>query len=199
MYLKDDYSFCTEKYSPKPRWGHSSMAVGNRMISWGGTFSGLPEVHTNDLKTKLTSIIEVFDIESGRWTQEATVGEPPLGVRGHCSTVLGGDVYYFGGFCGHDWCRHNSLHCLDIVNNTWRPLEPHNPTKGPMKKSRCGIVGFIDDGKHYLCVFGGTGHLNTANQSTATYIPWRENPNCGWTNEVHIFDFDSGKIKLRSI
>ena len=164
------------------------------MLIWGGTFSGLPEVHSNELKTKLTSFVEIFDIETGRWSQETTVGQPPLGVRGHCSTLLGGDAYYFGGFCGHDWCRHNSLHCLDTVNSTWRLVDPRNPTKGPMKKSRCGVVGFIESGKSYLCVFGGTGHLSTASNSNATYIPWKENPNWGWTNETHILDFESGRV-----
>ena len=45
--------------------------------------STLPEVHTSEQKTRLTSLIEVFDWETGRWNQESTVGPPPLGVRGH--------------------------------------------------------------------------------------------------------------------
>lgn len=184
-----------EKYNPKPRWGHSTATIGSKMIIWGGTHSGLPEEHTSDLKTKLTSILEVFDVEKGTWAQETTVGQPPLGVRGHCSATLDTDIYYFGGYCGHDWCRHNTLHCLDTINNVWRLVEPTNSTRGPMKKSRCGIVGFTDNNKQYLCVFGGTGHLSSASQTNATYIPWKENPNWGWTNETHIFDFETGIVR----
>jgi hypothetical protein len=57
-----------------------------------------------------------------------------------------------------------------------------------MKKSRSGMCHFELEGKVYLCLFGGTGSLSSANHSKADYIPWRENPNWGWTNEVHFFD-----------
>ena len=158
--------------------------------------SSLPEVHSNDLKTRMTSVIEIFDLETGKWTQESTLGQPPLGIRGQSSTTIGEEIYYFGGFCGHDWCRHNTLHCLDTTNRVWRMLEPHKISKGPMKKSRCGMVGFTENGKEYICVFGGTGLLNSANQPHATYIPWKENPNWGWTNEFHTFSFETGQCLI---
>lgn len=66
-------------------------------------------------------------------------------------------------------------------------------TKTPMKKSRCGMFHFEVDGNSYLCVFGGTGLLCSANQSQATYIPWRENPDWGWTNEIHFFELTNSK------
>lgn len=44
---------------PQPRWGHSCVAVNNKAILWGGMQAGLPEVHDNELKTKITSKIEV--------------------------------------------------------------------------------------------------------------------------------------------
>ena len=162
------------------------------MISWGGMQSTLPEVHTSEQKTRLTSLIEVFDLETGRWSQESTVGPPPLGVRGHAGAVIETDVFNFGGFCGHDWCRHNSLHCLDTINHVWRLVEPSNPSRAPMRKSRCGMVSFSENGQNLLFVFGGTGLLGSANQEKATYIPWKKNPDWGWTNEVHIFNFATG-------
>ena len=61
-----------------------------------------------------------------------------------------------------------------------------------MCKSRSGMFHFKINGEGYLCVFGGAGLLCSANHNEATYIPWRENPDWGWTNEVHIFALNTG-------
>ena len=62
-----------------------------------------------------------------------------------------------------------------------------------MKKNACGMVGFKDGGRDYLFVCGGAGMLCSANDPEATYIPWKENPNFGWTNETHVFELDTSK------
>ena len=136
----------------------------------------------------------MFDVFDGKWEQQQTYGYPPLGVRGHACSAVQNDIYYFGGFCGHDWCRHNSLHCFNFVTNSWKEIVPQSHAKkSPMKKSRCGMFHFKNDDGNYLCVFGGTGSLNSANHPNATYIPWRDNPDWGWTNEIHFFDLRNGK------
>ena len=84
------------------------------------------------------------------------------------------------------------MHCLDTLTNVWNPVVPQNPAKGPMRKSRSGMDHFKIDREDYLCVFGGTGLLCSANHTEATYIPWRENPDWGWTNEVHYFALNNG-------
>ena len=84
------------------------------------------------------------------------------------------------------------MHCLDTLTNVWRAIVPQNPAKGPMCKSRSGMVHFKIDGEDYLCVLGGTGLLCSANLTEAIYVPWRENPDWGWTNEVHFFALNNG-------
>lgn len=135
---------------------------------------------------------QVFDLHTAKWIQERTVGNPPLGIRGQACAAVGSDMYFFGGFCGHDWCRHNSVYCLDTLINVWREVIPINPAMNPMKKSRCGMFHFRMEGVDYLCVVGGTGLLCSANQTDATYIPWRENPDWGWTDEHHILALNNG-------
>lgn len=53
--------------------------------------------------------MDVFDLKKGEWSEVETYGSPPLGVRGYSCTAIGTKIYYFGGYCGHDMCRHSSL------------------------------------------------------------------------------------------
>lgn len=63
-----------------------------------------------------------------------------------------------------------------------------------MKKNACGIANFSEGDKEYLFVFGGVGMLCSANQPEAIYIPWKENPDFGWTNESHLFSLDTSNF-----
>ncbi len=74
----------------------------------------------------------------------------------------------------------------------WKDVPSSNPYKSPMKKNACGMVSFKDDGQDYLFVCGGAGMLCSANVPDAIYIPWKENPDFGWTNESHIFELSTG-------
>ena len=85
------------------------------------------------------------------------------------------------------------LSCLDTTTLQWTNIPPSNPYQSPMKKSSSGMVAFRDESKDYLFVFGGVGMLCSANQSEAIYIPWKENPDNGWTNEAHIFSPETSK------
>ncbi|XP_019859167.1 PREDICTED: uncharacterized protein LOC109587365 [Amphimedon queenslandica] len=184
--------FFQKRYQPKARWGHSCVPLGNKAVVWGGMQAGLPEVHQSPIKTQCTSVVEVFDVRTAKWIQEKTIGNPPLGVRGQACAAVGYDLYFFGGFCGHDWCRHNTVYCLDTLTNVWREVVPKNPGKTPMKKTRCGMFGFSLNSEDYLCILGGTGLLCSANLTEATYIPWKENPDWGWTNELHFYALRNG-------
>ena len=152
-------------------------------------------MHCSTQKTHLTSTVDVLDMQIGEWKQVDVHGTPPLGVRGYACTHIGSNIYYFGGYCGHDWCRHNTINILDTLSYQWIPVKCINPTKAPMKKNACGIAAFQSEGEDYLFVFGGAGMLCTANQPEAVYIPWKENPDYGWTNEAHVFNLKTGILK----
>ena len=89
--------------------------------------------------------------------------------------------------------------CLDATTMTWKDITCTNPQRSPMKKNACGMVPFKDNGEDYLFVFGGAGLLCSANQPEATYIPWKEDPNYGWTNEMHVYDLKTGMNKKEKI
>lgn len=82
--------------------------------------------------------------------------------------------------------------CLDSTTLEWSDIHCTNPHRSPMKKNACGMVSFKDGGHDYLFICGGAGMLCSANEPDAIYIPYKENPDYGWTNEAHVFDLSSG-------
>ena len=57
-------------YQPKRRWGHSAVLINKDLYAWGGKQDGLPEVHSSDLKLRMTSVVEVFRGRVGRWVSQ---------------------------------------------------------------------------------------------------------------------------------
>lgn len=188
-------SFTGKKYQPSPRLGHSTAVSGDRLYLWAGWQKSLPKLHSGGDKHKLTSIIEVFSLKTGEWSQLPTSGIPPLGIAYYACTCIDDDLYYYGGRCGHAGCHHNTLHRLNTVTMRWKEVSPSSSLIAPMKKAQCGIVSFKDKNKYYLFVAGGYGVLPTSSAQShhdATYIPKRGKPEYGWTNEAHVFDIHEG-------
>ena len=95
-------------YQPVRRKGHSTVRVGDCLYMWGG--SGLPKVHNNEEKKSKSSVMDVCHLETGRWEQKPTTGDPPLGVLTYAVAPIGNEIFYFGGHCNHKECYHNSLY-----------------------------------------------------------------------------------------
>ena len=186
-------SYPTDYYVPKKRSGHSTHVVGDYLYMWGGAIDGLPEVHDNKDKWRLTSVIELFHLPTGRWEQRSTNGKPPLGVARYASTVIGNRIYYFGGYCNHDQCRHNTLNSLTTDSLTWNEQFPINPSMGPMMKASCGMISLSFNNVDYLLVFGGYGPRPTSPQPGAQYNDNRHAPGNVRTNEHHYYQLSSGK------
>ena len=93
-------------------------------------------------------------------------------------------MYYFGGACNHDQCRHNSLHELDTDDLKWTFCLP-NTDDGPIKKSGCGMVAIHQD----LLVVGGFGSSPKNPQPLAQYDEG------GRTNEHHIHKLGTGELR----
>ena len=170
---------------------------------WGGSIDGLPKVHDNEVKQRMTSVIELFHLPTGKWKQQPTNGKQPLGVTRYASTVIGNRIYYFGGYCYHDMCHHNSLNLLTTDSLTWFNLFSTNPDNGPMLKSSSGMIPFILDGEDYLLVVGGFGPRPKSPQPGAQYhssskrlheffIAKFINVDI-FTNEHHYYKLSSGK------
>ena len=183
----------TGYYIPAKRFSHSTHIVGDYLYMWGGDIDSLPKVHDNEVKQKMTSVIEVFHLPSGMWEQRHTSGKPPLGVLGYASTVIGNKIYYFGGYCNHDKCRHNSLNSLITDSFTWNELFPTNTSMGPMMKSCSGMVPLKFNEEDYLMIVGGIGPRPVFPQPGARYSD--KGIFCSYvrTNEHHYYQLSNGK------
>ena len=124
-----------------------------------------------------------------RWHQQNTTGTPPLGVFVCASCAIGNKIYYFGGWCYHNECHHNSLHELDIENFNWTLCLP-NTENGPMKKNECGMVVF----NQTLLVFGGLGNPPRNPQPSAQYNGDGLGGELVCTNEHHFHTLGTGRL-----
>uniref|UniRef100_A0A1X7SML3 Uncharacterized protein n=1 Tax=Amphimedon queenslandica TaxID=400682 RepID=A0A1X7SML3_AMPQE len=100
----------TQIYQPVEREGHLQVEVGDYLYMWGGSQPGFPPVHNNEKKKSMCSVVEVCHLPTGEWVQKPTTGDPPLGVCGYAATVIRNEIFFYGGYCGHDDCYHNSLY-----------------------------------------------------------------------------------------
>ena len=169
------------------------MRVGDYLYMWGGYQPDLPEVHDNYKKKTMFSVMEVCHLASGRWEQKPTTGTPPLGVMGFASAVVGREIFFFGGYCGHDNCFHNSLFSFNVDTFNWKELSSTSPHHGPMMKSRCGMVAVQFDGVDYLAVTGGSNRKGQqpGTQHGAQY----ESGSYGaqFCDEIHYYKLSSGQ------
>ena len=161
---------------------------------WGGEQDGLPRVHDNKEKRRITSNVQHFTPSTGQWITRGTTGTPPLGVRSYCCTAINDLLYYFGGACGHDSCYHNSITQLDTVSLQWRELEPTDATRPVMRRGSGGMISFEHDGVHHLLMIGGLGSKPAVQLPHNKYI---ERSNGLWrTNEHSMYNISSSKVLL---
>ena len=176
------------------RADHRTVLVDGSLYVWGGNQIGLPLVHDSEEKRRITSNIQHFTPSTGQWITRGTTGTPPLGIIGYCCTAINDLLYYFGGYCGHYSCYHNSITQLDTVSLQWRELEPTDATRPVMRRGFGGMISFEHDGVHHLLMIGGYGSKPAVQLPHNKYI---ELPSGRWrTNEHSIYNILSSKILL---
>uniref|UniRef100_A0A1X7VFZ0 Kelch domain-containing protein n=1 Tax=Amphimedon queenslandica TaxID=400682 RepID=A0A1X7VFZ0_AMPQE len=139
-------------YQPVKREKHSTVRVGDYLYMWGGDQPDLPEVHNNEKKKSMCSVMEVYHLVTGRWEQKPTTGNPPLGVMGYAAAAIGNEIFYFGGYCGHPGCFHNSLYSFNVDTFNWKELSPTTSRHGPRMKWLCDMIAIKVNGLTALCV-----------------------------------------------
>ena len=175
-----------ELYEPSPRFGHGVAPVGGRGYLWGGRVQDT----FKSGRMKLASTIEIFDPCLETWEKQSTTGAAPPGLRDGACTSLLDSLYWFGGYDASSY--YNSLHSLDTTTLEWRELQPLNQADGPMKKTGCGMVSFLQD---QLAVFGGYGIPTGPTQPGAMLTKSIDfTDGRGWSNEFHVFDITEGTL-----
>ena len=126
-----------------------------------------------------------------RWEKQHTTGTPPPGVWGYSSCSSGTDIYYFGGYCGHDTCYHNSLLLLNVRTLIWTELFATTDRSGPMQKAYSALLAFDDQ----LLAFGGyryaSGEAHPSHPSPLA--KYEKDGAFVYTNEHHLFDRERGE------
>ena len=122
-----------------------------------------------------------------RWEKQHTTGTPPPGVRGYGSCCSGTDIYYFGGYCGHNSCYHNSLFLLNTAKLVWDELIPTTELSGPMRKLYCALLAFDDQ----LLAFGGSRKTDPGHPFPSS--KYEKSGSWVYTNEHHLFDQKRGE------
>ena len=183
------------EYQPNGRSEHTSQIIGNNLYISSAYQKDYPPIHDGEAKRRYNSHVEILNLATGNWRQCTTTGNPPLSVAGYTSAVIDNNIIYFGGFCGHDRCYHNSVHSLSVDTMHCEELFPTNPHSGPMMKIGCEMIPVKINGKYYLLVVCGQGpSVNTPQRDTAQYNG--KNMNNGFrTNEQHYFDVSTGKYR----
>ena len=170
---------------------HCTVSVDDSLYVWAGNQVGLPKVHDSEEKRRITSNIQQFTPSTGQWITRGTTGTPPLGVRGCCCTAISDQLYYFGGYCGHDICCHNSITQLDTISLQWRELEPTDATRPVMMRCDGGMISFEHDGVHHLLMIGGHGSKPAVQLPHYKYIESREEEGKWHTNEHSMYNLSS--------
>ena len=164
--------------------------IDNSLYLWAGDSDDLPDVHNSEEKKKVTSHVEVFDITTGKWNNQTIRGNPPLGVDGYFCATVDNKIYYFGGYCGHDKCFHNSLNELNISTLTWTQLQPTDDRIAVMKRSNGGMISSKGAGQHCLLLIGGFGSPPSIQLPQAQYYQYPYGKVS--TNEHNIYDLTTG-------
>eukprot|EP01031_Cornospumella_fuschlensis_P027787 gene27787-33561_t len=147
--------------APLPRWRHSATLFENTQIMVFGGF------HTTDHRL---NDVWVYDSVGSVWLQpnekhnrEAAVpcqlannewANVPPPRAGHSATLVGQNIYIFGGYGGLGYSRRDldDLHALNIYSWTWSKVTP----KGTAPEKRSGHQAVAVESKIYI--FGGSNN-----------------------------------------
>lgn len=172
-------------YEPSSCVGHTPVLVNDKLYLWGGLVKGLPRVHDGPEKRRFLSSVDVFEIDSGEWVRQETSGAPPLGVSGYCCAAVGDSLYYYGGYCGHDECYHNSVHKLSTSSMQWTVVPPYTQPPTEKRFSSSCMVAFRDGEEDLLYVVGSKGPDCARYYQQVSFSPR--------VFEQHIFSLITGK------
>lgn len=136
---------------PAPRWLHTAVAVGEKMVVFGG-------VSYSDI---ILGDVWMFDVKKLQWLQSNPKGDAILPREGHSAVVVQKTkMYVFGGISyGH--IPFNDVWEYNTAANSWKLVK----TKGegpPPRWMHTASVHKDDKGKERMFVFGGV---------TRNYIP----------------------------
>jgi len=125
---------------PAPRCGHRLLALGSRLILFGGGCGEQWDMKYSD--------VHVFNPETNTWLRPKIQGQAPV-CTFTVAFVLGVFLFVFGGQSLLDNNLTNDLYVLDTVSMEWSKLQAQNPYPSPRDMASGNVV---DNNMH---MFGG--------------------------------------------
>lgn len=124
--------------TPAPRDSHSAVAIGNKLIVYGG-----------DCGDRYHGDIDILDMDTLTWSRLSVQGSSP-GVRaGHAAVSIGTKVYIIGGV--GDKHYYNDVWVLDVITCLWNQLE----IRGQQPQGRFSHTAIVTDSD--IAIYGGCG------------------------------------------
>jgi len=124
--------------------GHSSVAVGNLVYTFGGRYGGTMGVGDD--------LAELWRFDS-IWSQVDVLGRKPTPRSYHAAASRGSSIFVFGGCSDHD--RLNDLWKFDTKEAQWEMLHAGGPEACPSPRGGSALVSTSDD--RLYCLFGYSG------------------------------------------
>eukprot|EP00466_Bigelowiella_natans_P016487 jgi/Bigna1/37230/e_gw1.19.115.1 len=113
---------------PCERKRHSAVTIGTSSEMWvfGGRVRGTEN-------KRLVNDLHKFDLDSMRWSEVKTFGEPPSPRCGHTMTYLPhlNKIIIIGGFTCTGLTEEGMLHALDLATMRWEEIMPPSPCPVP--------------------------------------------------------------------
>ncbi|WFD18012.1 hypothetical protein MCAP1_000224 [Malassezia caprae] len=139
----------TSGHAPLPRVGHAAVLVSNVFILWGGD----TKIRAEDVQD---DALYLLNLNNREWTRvvapHAQGGPGPVGRYGHSLSILGSNLFVFGGQLDDDFF--DELWRFDLnglkETPTWQLVRPS--TGGPPRRTGHSAVVYKDR----LYIFGGT-------------------------------------------
>lgn len=145
---------------PLARTHHSACGLEKLMYVYGGhtQLSG----YTNDLYKLDTSIMV--------WSLINTRGTPPAASHGHSATIIGTNMFVFGG-CVNDSPHYNSIRVFDTETNCWL----NKPSAKLLPEGRWGHSAFAYNGELYITGgWNGNTFFNNLQKFSPETFSWKQ-------------------------
>lgn len=133
---------------PSAREGHAAVEVGNKIFVFGGCVQGI----------RCFNDVHIFDTDTLTWSQEPFTGDAPEPRGGHSATLVGTDIFVFGGASSET--TYGDAYKLDLIQRHWTravasgcPAVPSRRTNHAAiadSHGRIYIVGGYDADSNFL-------------------------------------------------
>ena len=184
---------------PDGRFWHSSQSYGEKVYIWGGR---TPQ-YGRDKETGQQTVvmIEEFSSMNRSWNTQDSDGIPHPGLSEVACASFENFLYFYGGNDGEE--LNGILSQLDLKTMTWLRLSSEKADNCPMRKDACGMAHFkTDGGKQKLLIMCGYANLTSeadmqnggsSDGNSSFRRDERAQTAAGWTNEIHLFNIESGR------